>query len=495
MSDRPEETLDPASWDELRAHGHRVLDELLEWLRTLRDRPAWQPVPPEVRAALRSPAPLEGAGLAGAWEDFRAQVLPFPWGNVHPRFWGWVNGTGTPSAALAELATAVINTNAGGGHQCAPYVEGQVLEWCKAMLGFPASASGVLVTGGSVANLVAIAAARDAADPAIVEEGVSPARGPLVLYASSETHNSVDKAVRLLGLGRRGLHSIPVDGEFRIDLPRLERAIAEDRAAGRRPFCVVGNAGTVNTGAIDDLGALAALCRRERLWLHVDGAFGALAAISDRLRPLVRGMEAADSIAFDLHKWMYMPYDVGCVLVRDPEAHRRPFATQANYLARLERGAAPNDHDPGSLGPELSREFRGLKVWMLLKEHGLAKFARLIEQNVDQAAYLAGLVGRHPELELLAPVPLNIVCLRYRGQGAGGREQGSELDGLNREILMRLQERGIAVPSATVIAGKFAIRVAITNHRSVQSDFDLLVNSVVELGREVTEGAPAGAGG
>jgi len=286
-----------------------------------------------------------------------------------------------------------------------------------------------------------------------------------------------------------------VDADFRVDLSLLERAIAEDRAAGRRPFCVVGNAGTVNTGAIDDLGALADLCRRERLWLHVDGAFGALAAISDRLRPLVRGMEAADSIAFDLHKWLYMPYDVGCVLVRDPEAHRRPFATRASYLARLERGAAPNDHDPGSLGPELSREFRGLKVWMLLKEHGLAKFARLIEQNVDQAAYLAGLVRRHPELELLAPVPLNIVCLRYRGQESGVGDQGQELDEVNREILMRLQERGIAVPSATVLAGKFAIRVAITNHRSTRSDFDLLVSSVVELGREVAETTAAGAGG
>jgi glutamate/tyrosine decarboxylase-like PLP-dependent enzyme len=253
---------------------------------------------------------------------------------------------------------------------------------------------------------------------------------------------------------------------------------------------VVGNAGTVNTGAVDDLASLAELCRRERLWFHVDGAFGALAALSERLRPLVRGMESADSIAFDLHKWMYMPYDVGCVLVRDPEAHRRPFATGASYLARLPRGAAPNDHDPGSLGPELSREFRGLKVWLLLKEHGIAKFARLIEQNVAQAKYLAGLVHRHAELELLAPVPLNIVCLRYRGQGAGSRGQGDELDALNREILMRLQERGIAVPSATVLDGKFAIRVAITNHRSVTSDFDLLVEKVVEIGREVMEGEP-----
>jgi aromatic-L-amino-acid/L-tryptophan decarboxylase len=474
-----EESLDPDSWADFKTHGHRVLDELLEWLRTLRERPTWQPVPGEVRAALTQPVPAEGQGLDAAWDDFRRQVLPYPWGNVHPRFWGWVNGTGTPSAALAELATAVINTNAGGGHQAAPYVERQVIEWCKSMLGFPAGASGVLVTGGSVANLVALAAARDAADPEIVERGVALGSAPLVMYASSETHNSVDKAVRLLGLGQQNLRKIPVAADFRIELASLARAIAEDRAAGRRPCCIIGNAGTVNTGAIDDLGALADLAERERLWFHVDGAFGALAALSDTLRPLVAAQARADSLAFDLHKWMYLPYDVGCVLVKDPEAHRRPFATRASYLARLERGAAPNDHDPGSLGPELSREFRGLKVWLLLKEHGVAKFARLIEQNVAQAKHLAGLVHRHSELELLAPVPLNIVCLRY------ARGKPEQLDAVNREVLMRVQERGIAVPSGTVLNGKFAIRVALTNHRTVLADLDLFAEHVVAIGREV----------
>jgi len=483
MPKRVEESLDPESWEALRAHGHQVLDELLDWLRTLRERPVWQPVPEDVREALRSPLPLEGQGLEAAWQDFRGQVLPYPWGNVHPRFWGWVNGTGTPSGVLAELATAVLNTNAGGGHQAAPYLERQVVDWCKTMLGFPATASGVLVTGGSVANLVALAAARDAADPGIGLNGLGATPRPLVFYASSETHNSVDKAVRLLGLGQRALRAVPVTADFRIDLGELEQAIAADRAAGLRPCCVVGNAGTVNTAAIDDLAALADLCRRESLWFHVDGAFGALAALSESLRPLVAGLERADSIAFDLHKWMYMPYDVGCVLVRDPEAHRRPFATHASYLARLERGAAPNDHDPGSLGPELSREFRGLKIWLQLKEHGIAKYARLIEQNVAQAKYLAGLVHRHSELELLAPVALNIVCLRYCP--AQDPREDERLNALNREILMRVQERGIAVPSATTLHGKFAIRVAITNHRTVSADLDLFAAKVVEIGREV----------
>ena len=314
------------------------------------------------------------------------------------------------------------------------------------------------------------------------------AGGP-VFYASAQTHNSVDKAVRLLGLGQRALRSIPVDAEFRIDLTALAGSIAEDRAAGRRPFCVVGNAGTVNTGAIDDLTGLADLCKQEELWFHVDGAFGALAALSEGLRPLVAGMDRADSIAFDLHKWLYMPYDVGCVLVRDRDAHRRPFATHASYLSREARGAAPNDHDPGSLGPELSREFRGLKVWMLLQEHGIAKYARLIEQNVAQAKYLAGNVQRHPELELMAPVPLNIVCLRYVGDETSSRkENGDAMNAMNREILLRIQERGIAVPSSTMLNGRYAIRVAITNHRSRREDFDVLVAAMVEIGGEVAAG-------
>jgi glutamate/tyrosine decarboxylase-like PLP-dependent enzyme len=491
MTNPPEESLDPASWDDFRRHGHRVLDELIDWLRDVRERPAWRAVPEATRAALRAPLPTAGEGLDSTWDDFRRHVLPYPWGNVHPRFWGWVVGTGSPSGALAELATAVFNVNAWGGHQSSAWVEAQVLDWCKTMVGFPLEASGLLVSGGSVANLVALTAARDSTHEALAASGLYGHPRQLVFYASAETHNSVDKAIRLIGVGSAGLRSVPVLPDFTVDITALQRAISGDRAAGLEPCCVIGNAGTINTGAIDDLPALADLCEREDLWLHIDGAFGALAAISKTLRPLLRGMERADSLAFDLHKWLYMPYDVGCVLIRDPLVHRRSFGARATYLAPLERGAAAGPYDFSALGPELSREFRALKVWMLIKEHGVDKYARLIEQNVAQAKYLAGEVHRHDELELMAPVQLNIVCLRYLG--TAGRPDATGLDKLNRELLMRIQERGIAVPSSTALNGRFAIRVAISNHRSVRGDFDVLVKAVVEIGRELSAERKTGA--
>jgi aromatic-L-amino-acid decarboxylase len=301
------------------------------------------------------------------------------------------------------------------------------------------------------------------------------------VYASEEAHNSVDKAVALLGIGLDGLRRIPVDADFRIDLGALERAIAADREADVRPICVIGAAGTVNTGAIDDLERLADLCRREDLWLHVDGAFGALAALSPALRPLVRGVERADSLAFDFHKWFYMPIEVGCVLVRDAEAHRRTFSPPASYLASLDRGIASGPPPFAYYGPQLTRGFRALKVWISLKAYGVDKYARLIEQNVRQARRLESLVERDSRLELLAPVPLNVVCFRYVADGL----DGGGLDGLNREILMRLQERGIAVPSSTVVRGSFAIRCAFTNHRTRRGDIDRLVESVVALGEEI----------
>jgi glutamate/tyrosine decarboxylase-like PLP-dependent enzyme len=476
---RAEESLDPDDWDGLRVLGHRMVDDMLTYLRTVRDRPVWRPIPADVRARFRGPVPHDPQGAERAYADFRDYVLPHPMGNIHPRFWGWVMGTGTPLGALADMLAAGMNPNMGGGDHVANHVEAQVLDWCKEMLGFPADASGLLVSGGSMANLVGLAVARSArAGFDIRKRGVRGATGPLTVYGSVEMHSSIQKGVELLGLGSDALRQVPVNAEFEIDVAALERMVTEDRTAGCRPICVIGNAGTVGTGAIDDLRGLAAVAARERLWFHVDGAFGALAVLVPEFRPRLAGMEVADSIAFDLHKWMYVPFEAGCTLVRDADAHRRAFALRPDYLTHAERGLAAGNLWFSDYGIQLTRGFRALKVWMLLKEHGLDKYARLVRQNIDQARYLAELIREAPDLELLAPVPLNIVCFRYVAQ----HRDDAALDALNQELLIQLHEQGIAVPSNLTLGGRFALRVAITNQRSRREDFDLLVSEVRRIG-------------
>jgi glutamate/tyrosine decarboxylase-like PLP-dependent enzyme len=303
----------------------------------------------------------------------------------------------------------------------------------------------------------------------------------MTLYASQEIHSSVQKAVELLGLGSEALRQVPTDEAFRIDLKALETTIAEDRQRGYKPFCVVGAAGTVNTGATDDLQALADICQREGLWLHVDGAFGAWIKLVPNLRHLVAGMERADSLALDLHKWMYMPYEIGCVLVREADTHRNAFTLTPAYLASEKSGRGLTGGDLPWItdyGFELSRQFKALKAWMGFKEHGLRKYARLIEQNVAQARYLGELVEADPDMELLAPVSLNVVCFRYTQPGL----DSAALDALNKEILVELQEQGITVLSGTTVRGKYALRAANTNHRTRREDFDLLVREVRRIG-------------
>ncbi len=393
-----------------------------------------------------------------------------------------MNGTGTPLGMLAEMLAAGCNPNVHGGQSSAVLVEDQVLSWLAELLGYPPDAGGLLVSGGSMANLAGLAVAVNArAEFDVARHGLGAAPRPMVLYASQEVHYSVDKAVRVLGLGAEALRKLPVDEAFRIDVAALERAVAEDRAAGFHPFCVVGTAGTVNTGACDDLPALADLARRDGMWLHVDGAFGALAALAPSLRPLVAGLDRADSLAFDLHKWLYVPIDAGAVFVRDAEAQRRAFAVHADYLIPMHGGIAEGAGRFGDRGLELTRGFRALKVWMSLKEHGADTYGRAIAQNVAHARYLAGLVEREPELELLAPVPLNVVCFRYVPPDGAGRD----LNELNRELLVRLHEGGAAAPSHTVLGGRFALRAAITNHRSRDEDFELLAREVIRIGREL----------
>jgi glutamate/tyrosine decarboxylase-like PLP-dependent enzyme len=487
-----EETLDPQDWTAFRALAHRAVDEAVTYMQTVRERKAWQPPPADVRAQLHAPLPVEGEGAEQVFESFRRNVLPYPTGNLHPRFWGWVMGTGTPLTAVAEMLAATMNCNVGDFDDAASLVEDQVMAWLKELMGFPADAGGLLVSGGSMANFVGLTVARDArAGFDVPRAGLSAAPKPLMAYASRETHSSVTKALQILGIGRDALRLLPVDDAFALNVRALADAVAADRREGRQPFCVVANAGTVNTGAMDPFDALADFCRAEGLWLHVDGAFGAMAALAPALRPRLRGLERADSLAFDLHKWGYFPVEVGCVLVRDAAAQRRSFTVTADYLAPVPGGIAWRSPRMSEHSPQLSRGFRALKVWMGMKEQGVAKLGRLVQQNVDQAAYLAQRVRAHPELELLAPAPLNVVCFRYAG---GLPAEG--LDALNRALLVRLHESGAAVPSHTLIRGAYAIRVAITNHRTRRADLDLLVDEVARLGRVLRPAAAtAGEGG
>lgn len=483
MSD--EETLDPRDWQAARALGHRMVDDMLDYLRTQRERPVWRHMPEEAKARFSGPVPEVSASLDRVYDEFCESVLPYPVGNTHPRFWGWVIGTGTVGGALADFLASALNTNTGGlDHHSANHVERQVLNWIKEMLGFPAEASGLLTSGCSAANLIGLAVARNAkAGFDLRRLGLGAATKKMTLYASEEIHSSIEKAVELLGLGSEALRLIPANERFQMDVEALRRALAGDRERGLAPFCVVGAAGTTSTGAVDDLEALADLCRSEGLWLHVDGAFGAWAALVPEVRHRVAGMERADSLALDLHKWMYMPYDIGCVVVRREADHRSAFALTPDYLAH---GAGGGGLAGGDLpwfsdyGFELSRGFRALRAWMSIREHGAKKYARLIEQNLEQARYLAGLIKAAPELELSAPVTLNVVCFRFVKPGLNG----PALDRINKRIEVELQERGLAAVSTATVRGRLSLHAALCNHRSRSEDFDFLVRQVIHLGRE-----------
>ncbi len=474
--------LDPKDWGAFRALSHAALDDALDYLEGVRERPTWQPVPADVRARLSERLPLDPTPLEDVYREFAASILPYPTGNIHPRFFGWVHGSGTPTGALADLLAATMNSNVGGRDHGAVYVERQIVAWSRELFGFPESASGVLTVGSSTANLIAVLVARTRLlGPAVRETGVDPAGGRLIGYASSAAHGCIRRAFEIAGLGSGSLHVLPTDRRHRLDPAALSRAIAEDRDRGHRPFMLIANAGTVDVGAIDPLAELADLAVREGIWYHVDGAFGGTAILAPSIAPRLRGIERADSLAFDFHKWLHVPYDAGCILVRDAEIHRATFASSSPYLTRMPRGLAGGTPWFTDFTLDLSRGFRALKVWFTIKEHGARALGESIEANVRQAHRLGELVDGDHAFELLAPVQLNIVCFRYR---AGGLDE-AELDRFNDELVIRLQEGGVAVTSSTTIDGKRSIRVNITNHRTRDDDLTLLLETLRQIAQEM----------
>ncbi len=468
------ETLDPRNWDHIRALGHRMLDDMLDYAAEIRDRPVWRPIPDQVRARFHATLPRQPSDLGEVYREFSDFIVPYATGNVHPGFMGWVHGGGTAVGMLAEMLAAGLNANLGGRDHIPIEVERQIVEWMRQMFGFPNGASGIFVTGTSMANLMAVLVARTSAlGRSVRKRGVSSEGASLTAYTSKAAHGCITKAMDIAGFGSNALRCIEVDRFHRIDVAALRARIALDRDAGLKPFLVVGSAGTVDIGAIDDLRALSALCREEQLWFHVDGAYGALGILSPTLAPRLAGIESADSIALDFHKWGQVPYDAGFLLVRDGDRHRDTFSAPAAYLRRETRGLAAGSAWPCDLGPDLSRGFRALKTWFTLKTYGTEKLGAIIARTCALAGYLEMRVLAEPRLELLAPVQLNIVCFRYRAAGANK---------VNGDIVIDIQESGIAAPSTTLLDGQLAIRAAIVNHRTDTCDIDALIAAVLEFG-------------
>jgi glutamate/tyrosine decarboxylase-like PLP-dependent enzyme len=474
--------LDPADWERFRASAHAALDDAIDFLRDARERPAWTPVPEQIKERLRSGMPEEPCGFEAAYREFKETILPYATGNVHPRWWGWVHGSGTPGGAIAELLAAVMNSNVGGREHAAVYVERQVIGWVRDLFGFPGTAGGIMTAGTSVANLIAVLVARTwALGREMRDRGLAFDGSLLTGYATAATHPCVRRAFEITGLGGAQLRIVPCDAD-RMDTASAARQIAADRERGFQPFIIAGTAGTVDTGAVDPLADIAALARREHLWFHVDGAFGAAAYLSEALRGKLRGIESADSIAFDFHKWLHVPYDAGCVLIRDGAMHQATFANDAPYLTRMQRGAAAGHPWFVDFGPDLSRGFRALKVWFTIKEHGARRLAAAIERNCEQARYLEKLISVSQLFELAAPVELQIVCFRPRL----GNMPPAEADAITDEAVIRLQESGDAVISTTTIRGRRAMRACVTNHRTQERDLDLLLSRLTAIVSELS---------
>jgi glutamate/tyrosine decarboxylase-like PLP-dependent enzyme len=475
--------LDPLDWQSTRAQGHQMLDDILDYIEHIRERPVWQPIPDHVRAHFNTSAPTRPTDLATVHDEFMRYILPYATGNTHPGFMGWVHGGGNVPGMLAEMLAAGVNANLGGRDHVPIEVERQIVQWLRQLFGFPDTASGLFVTGTSMANLLGVLVARTAKlGVGVRRYGIAAEPARLTAYSSAASHGCVARAMDLSGLGTEQLRIIPTDCDHQIDLEALEREIAADRSAGFTPFVVVGTAGSVDVGAIDDLVALARIARRERLWFHVDGAFGALGILAPEIAPRLAGIEKADSIALDFHKWAQVPYDAGFILVRDGALHRDAFASPAAYLQRETRGLAAGAIWPCDLGPDLSRGFRALKTWFTLKVHGTDAIGAAISRTCALARYLEGRIAAIPKLELLAPVALNIVCFRYRSNNANQ---------LNAAIVADLHESGIAAPSTTMIGDHLAIRAAIFNHRTSEQDIDALIQALVSFGDARHQGRAA----
>lgn len=477
-----EYTLDPDNWDDIERMGVEMVKDMISYLRNIRKEPSWRPISDSAKKDLHKPIPTTPQPLRTIYNDYVESILPYPTGNIHPKFWAWADGTGSVVAMLADMLASGLNPNVCAGEHSSMYVEQQVIDWLKEMMGFPATSSGILLSGGAMSNLTALIIARNSFDKSIRKKGINSKHGLMTIYTSEEAHSCIEKAADVMGLGLESVIKIPVEANYQINISILKEQIHKDKANGLLPFCIVGNVGTVNTGAIDPIDELLLIAKEESMWLHIDGAFGAFAKLVPEYSKQLNVLSEVDSITFDLHKWMYLPFGIGCLLVKNKELHKDSFAIPVEYLFKHERGLASGPDIISDYGIEMSRGFKSLSVWFCLQTYGINKLKLLIRQNVAQAFYLQNLIEKETQLELLAHVSINVVCFRFNPQIPNIE---AKLNEINKEIVMKLQESGDATPSYTMLKGIYTIRVAIINHRSRKEDFDSFITSIIKIGNEL----------
>ncbi|CAF1090268.1 unnamed protein product [Adineta ricciae] len=478
-------SLDPDDWRAARYLTHKMLDSSLDYIQYIRNRPIRQWASSDIRTLLEDePFPEQGQTLASVCDDILEYVIPYARGNAHPRFWAWVVGEGTLSGIIGETIAASLNMNVCDTDHSGAFIEKAVIKWMCQLFNFPKETTrGLLVTGTSMATIISMAVARQRILPNVRQDGMMSGY-QLIVYASTETHTCVVKALELLGLGSKALHLISVDESFRINTLELRTAIQNDRSNGLIPFCIVGNAGTVNVGAFDNLSELSSIARAENLWFHIDGALGSFVVLDHERRHLVNGIDQADSLAFDFHKWFHCPHDVGCILIRNGDLLRSTFTLHQSYLNRTIRAFPDDDIWFCDLGPELSRSFRALKVWCTLKEHGTVRLGQKIAENCEQIQYLVSLLDKHSRIiYIFRPILLNIVNFRFEPEEFGKNDQ-ARIDMFNKELVLDIQLSGIAFLSTTRIHDRLYIRMCIVSHRTTVKDLDLFMETLFNFYQE-----------
>ena len=460
---------------------------VFEYLTTISERPVRaENYAGKTTESIKAELSAEGVPLDQLIAECR-RVMDLSRHNGHPRFFGYVASPSTPIGAYADLIASALNANitCWRSGPAGTEVERMVVRWLGALIHYDSDAKGLLTSGGSMANMIALLiASRRQSGADISRRGLWQAGAPMTLYASEEVHMSISKAADILGFGRDQVRVIACDDRQRMNVDSLRKSIETDLREGFRPFCVVGSAGTVNTGVVDPLVQIANVAREFDLWFHVDGAYGAPGVLDQRKKHLFAGLERADSVSLDPHKWLYVPVDAGCLLFRDAAAARAAFNTEdADYI----KTHGYSDEEAFAFwdyGVELSRRFRALKVWLTLQYYGTRRIADAISEDVSLAAYLGEVVSMADDFELLAPVELSICCFRYR---PAHTTLDTELDRLNERIMGQVQKGGRAYLSNATVNGRFALRACITNFRTTKSDIDQTVEAIRDAAEDLTQ--------